>query len=364
MLENIKFQNFRGFKSLDLSGLSQITLLTGKNSAGKSSVLEGIFLLMDHSSPNTFDKIRQIRGLPNPSDITKLWEPLFNNFDTSKTIEISAYCQGKHMNLKYEKDNVPPALYKNQNILNTLITYSNYTAVYYTLRYTFSVDEITRNGHIFLNPINSSSGSLAMTIESDGNSNMKFKIPTTGIIKLESRPQPENYFELAEWLGSLDLRGEHQLIVDALKIIDPDIVDILAIVQQGLFQIYLKTRNLSFPIALAGDGMCKLLYLVSSVLSNPNSIILIDEIENGFHYSIQKSLWEKLAEAAKRSNTQIIATTHSYECIQNAVEGIAKAGMSENFSLHRIDKIGDESSSSCYSGELIKYAVDSSMEVR
>ena len=342
-----------------MSGLSQITLLTGKNSAGKSSVLEGIFLLMGYSLPDNYEKIRLLRGLPIASDITKLWEPLFNNFDTSKIIEISTYCQGKHINLRYERDDAFSTLDTNRNVLNTFITFSSSATSYYTLHYSFSVDGTTQNGHLFLNPAIGSNGTLAMT----RNNKINFETPNTQIIKFVSAGRMDD-LELAGWLGTLNLRGEHKLIVDTLQIIDPDIVDIQTVVQQRYTQLYLITKNSSLPLKLAGDGICKLLYFVLYVLCNPNSIVLIDEIENGFHYSIQKSLWEKLAEAAKRSNTQIIATTHSYECIQNAVEGIAKAGMSENFSLHRIDKIGEESSSSCYSGELIKYAVDSSMEVR
>lgn len=365
MLESIKFKNFRGFKSLELPDLSQITLLTGKNSAGKSSVLEGIFLLMDYSAPNVLENIRKLRGLPDPSDITKLWEPLFYNFDTSKTIEISADCQKKYLNLKYERDDHFPTLHKNQNILNTLITFSNPPALYYALRYSFTDGNATQNGHIFLNPTTGPNGSLAMTIKFESNSNDKFKVPTTGIIKFDPASN-KDYSVLAEWLGYLDLMGQHQSIVDALQIINDEIVDIMVVFQQKNPQIYLKfkTGKSSFPLALAGDGMCKLLYLVLSVLSNPDSIILIDEIETGFHYSIQESLWKKLAKAAKKSNTQIIATTHSYECIQNAVAGIDQAGMSKNFSLHRIDKIGDQSKATHYSGDLVKYAVDSLMEVR
>ncbi len=360
MLENIKFQNFRGFKSLDLSGLSQITLLAGKNSAGKSSVLEGIFLIMASSLPDIFEKLRKIRGLPVPPDITKLWEPLFYHCDTSKPIEISVNYQEKHINLKYERDDAFSTLDTNQNILNTFITFGSPAASDYTLRYTFSVDEVTQNGHIFQNPAIGPYGVLAM------NKNNKVNlaaIPNTQIVKFVSVERMDD-LELAEWLGKLELNRERKLIIEALQIIDPDIIDIKAIVQQRYTQLYLMTKSSSLPLKLAGDGMCKLLYFVLSVLSNPNSIVLIDEIENGFHYSIQESLWEKLAEAAKRSNTQIIATTHSYECIQNAVAGIAKAGMSENFSLHRIDKIGEESRATRYSGELVKYAVDSLMEVR
>ncbi|MBQ6148642.1 MAG: AAA family ATPase, partial [Oscillospiraceae bacterium] len=63
MINSVAFYNFRGLKHLELSELSQITLLTGRNNAGKSSVLEGIFLLMDHSAAESFGKINNFRGI-------------------------------------------------------------------------------------------------------------------------------------------------------------------------------------------------------------------------------------------------------------------------------------------------------------
>ena len=363
MLDGITFQNFRGFSHLELPELSQITLLTGKNSAGKSSVLEGIFLLMGYSSPDTFDKIRGLRGLPNASDITKLWEPAFHNFDTSKGIEITAKYGEKQLKLNYEKDETFSTLDNNQTIQNTFITFSNPASSYYTLRYSFSADDAVQSGHLFLNPAINPNGILAMAINSDKNNNFGFKAPNTLFVKSAAAHGIDDA-EVAGWFGDLELKGNHQLVVDALKIIDPDIVDIKAIVQQRYVQLYLRTNNSTVPLKLSGDGMCKLLYLVLAILRTPDSIILIDEIENGFHYSMQKAFWKVLSESARKSNSQIIATTHSYECIEHAVDGISDAGMMDSFSLHRIDRTGEQSHTTTYSGALVKDAVNSLMEVR
>lgn len=363
MLKRIVFQNFRGFEKLELPDLSQITLLTGKNSAGKSSVLEGVFLLMGYSSPDTFDKIRALRGLPSASDITKLWEPAFHNFDTTKAVEISAEYKGKELKLNYERDDAFSTLDSNQSIQNTFISFSSPAASYYTLRYSFTVDETTQNGHLFLNPSINPNGTLAMAINTDSNSKTDFKVPNTLFVKSAAANSIDDA-EVAGWFGDLELKGDHQLVVEALRIIDPDIVDIKTIVQQRYVQLYLRTKESTLPLKLSGDGMCKLLYLVLAILRSPGSIILIDEIENGFHYSIQESFWKILAESAKRSNSQIIATTHSYECIEHAVDGITKAGMLDNFSLYRIDRAGAQNYSTHYSGALLKDAVNSLMEVR
>ena len=45
MIERIAFDYFRGFEKLELLDIKPITLISGKNNAGKSSILEGILHL-------------------------------------------------------------------------------------------------------------------------------------------------------------------------------------------------------------------------------------------------------------------------------------------------------------------------------
>ncbi|MFO6063341.1 AAA family ATPase, partial [Pseudomonas aeruginosa] len=46
------------------------------------------------------------------------------------------------------------------------------------------------------------------------------------------------------------------------------------------------------------------------------SIILIDEIENGIHYSVIKDIIKSLISSAKQNNNQILATTHRQDVIR------------------------------------------------
>lgn len=43
------------------------------------------------------------------------------------------------------------------------------------------------------------------------------------------------------------------------------------------------------------------------------NILLIDEIENGLHYSAYKKLWEAIFALATTTNKQVFVTTHSKE---------------------------------------------------
>ena len=44
--------------------------------------------------------------------------------------------------------------------------------------------------------------------------------------------------------------------------------------------------------------------------------LLIDETENGLHYSIQRAFWRMVLRTASNNNVQVIATTHSFDCIR------------------------------------------------
>ena len=145
---------------------------------------------------------------------------------------------------------------------------------------------------------------------------------------------------------------------------DPALSDITAITVSGQTQLYGNMGGKVLPMRLAGDGMNSLLFIMLSIIENPNSIILIDEIENGFHYSMYPIIWEAIANAAQKSNCQVIATTHSYECVAGAVEGIEKADMKDEFCFFRLAQEGDGRVAYRYSEDLLQYALESDMEVR
>jgi AAA15 family ATPase/GTPase len=52
-----------------------------------------------------------------------------------------------------------------------------------------------------------------------------------------------------------------------------------------------------------------------------NGVLLIDEMENGFHYQSMPILWRAIIQTAKELNVQVFATTHNIDTLQavNAV---------------------------------------------
>ena len=90
---------------------------------------------------------------------------------------------------------------------------------------------------------------------------------------------------------------------------------------------------------------------------------MIDEIENGFHHSVLSLVWAAIGEAARRYDTQVFATTHSFECIEAAHEAFCE-NRPYAFRLHRLDRVENETKVITYDQETLGAAIRSGLEVR
>ncbi len=104
------------------------------------------------------------------------------------------------------------------------------------------------------------------------------------------------------------------------------------------------------PLSFMGEGLTSLAAIILKISGTADGVLLIDEIENGFHHSTLVNVWKAIGQAARQFNTQIFATTHSWECITAAHHAFSE---SENydFRLHRLDRDEDEISVKTYDQE-------------
>ena len=80
---------------------------------------------------------------------------------------------------------------------------------------------------------------------------------------------------------------------------------------------YCQKNGKFYSLNEFGDGLGKFAYFIMFFLVNEKSIVLIDEIENGIHYTNLDKLWEIILTISKQQNVQVFATTHSKECIES-----------------------------------------------
>ena len=92
---------------------------------------------------------------------------------------------------------------------------------------------------------------------------------------------------------------------------------------------------------------------------------MIDEIENGLHYSTQAILWDAVFEAATTFNVQVFATTHSYETVKAFSAAYEKLkDKQDNLRLFRIENENEKIRLIDFNDEMLKTSIESFWEVR
>jgi AAA15 family ATPase/GTPase len=114
---------------------------------------------------------------------------------------------------------------------------------------------------------------------------------------------------------------------------------------------------------MMGEGVRRLLGIVMAIAGASGGRVLIDEIENGLHYSVMVDVWQAIAHAARQANVQVFATTHSFECIAAAHEAFSQ-GPSYDFALHRLEEGVDGIEAVTYDQETMATALELEHEVR
>lgn len=349
MLKKIRVQNFRCFENFFINDLTRINLIAGKNSVGKTALLEAIFLLAGAGNISltitlsTFRGLNEFRG--DFSSITDLlWTPLFNNFNMLNNIVIT----GEAANNKgeYSVDLVVKSADSQKIYLENKVSESADFGKKLFLRYKNLDNKISEyemgfiNGELRIRPVPSTP-------------------PFPGYFYSTRSYNPE---EDSSLFGNLVKTKKSFNLVEVLKSVDERLVNLTTIQSGGVPTIYgdIGLEQL-LPISLMGDGIGRLNSILLRIANSTNGVVLIDEIENGFHYSILKDVWKAIGEAAKIFNTQIFITSHSYEAIKQASQVFID---NRDFSYHRIDKLKGRIEAVNYKNEELSSAMESEFEVR
>jgi AAA domain, putative AbiEii toxin, Type IV TA system len=138
--------------------------------------------------------------------------------------------------------------------------------------------------------------------------------------------------ELADAWDRIVFTEHEDIVRRALKIITPEFENLTFVriddgradpLKQNMPPLRrsakVKLANTPAPVALKslGDGMLRILQIALQLVEARGGFLLIDEFENGLHYSVQEKVWSLLFEMATQLDLQIFATTHSWDCIDS-----------------------------------------------
>lgn len=116
------------------------------------------------------------------------------------------------------------------------------------------------------------------------------------------------------------LRGAEVELIRALQIVLPGLnaVSMLPGSPYGTSRILVRLDGSPdrTPLASLGSSAVRLFELGLALVSTEANVILLDEVENGMHYSTHEQFWKLVFELAAQRDLQVFAITHSFDCIR------------------------------------------------
>lgn len=357
MIRSFSIKGFKQFTDVSLTNLNPITLIGGKNNSGKTSILEALFLFYDRGNPEVTLRHLLWRGV-GAIDFSpeSLWSPIFYSYDMKNPIEIEVTTDKEtretlfiRHNREFKKSVF--AMPKNRGIVPVIET-SQHALSMESLDFTYYTDgNMTGASHITLE-----GPQLGMQIEN-------LNKPSKSVIFIGSGAQ-RNHIEDSVRFGQLDIIGQTDIIIEVLNIIEPGLKSLTTISKGDQAFIYGDIGlSRKVPVSHMGAGTAKLLSIMLAIASNENGIVLIDEIENGWHYSLFPLILKAFHKIGQRYNCQIVATTHSYEIIDSLVKGLSGEDLSD-VTYIRLDKEKEQIKPRIYESSILAAALEREWEVR
>ena len=304
---NIEIKNFRGIDHLKIDDLSRVNILLGQNSSGKSSVLECLLLMMGMSNPDLPQTVNSIRSR-NYSSFADLGY-MFHNYDLKVKPEMfSELFDGTKRRLSLELTYIfdgqsQPDLQNGQIPTSETKTFLN------TLKMLFGVESGRQK----------STHECSLTVNQQGL--ISGKKLAEGYLEKNSvafLPADLAAGNPANDLIELIKRRLKDTVTERLKIFDSRITTLEIL--NNVAYVGLEGIDQLMAVNMQGDGLRRYLNIVAASANPMNNILLIDEIENGLHYSAYKKLWEAVFSLATATNKQVFVTTHSKETLHSLSE--------------------------------------------
>jgi AAA15 family ATPase/GTPase len=362
MLTSLQMTNFRQFKELTIEPLSRVNLIAGSNGMGKTSILEALNLLFGEA--DYFDLVsstfRQVEGLSQKSSIKPL--------DRDEGVQAQVVTRNPRIR---RVEYIEPDSEQDRD--RERLVQSFWDWLKFNKKNTFRIDckssDSSDNSKwrysAHLNVENKNLRFELVWQENEEPTIESFVIEETGKAKIRLRnkssrkhrnwPSIEAFptkifspFEDSNLFNQVTVkrRGKERL-TELLQIVEPRLNKLEYVkldTPEPVIYAELDMDDL-IPATQLGQGFARLLRIFSGILASEAKIVLIDEIENGLHWTALEQVWRGIAELTRQQDVQIFATTHSLECIRAAHNVFVQLsngnGYGDGFALHRLDRKKD-----------------------
>ena len=348
MFRNIEIERFRGIDHSRIDGLKLVNLFFGKNNCGKSSLLDSIFLISGLSNPKLPLNVNILRNYRRLDKSDLLLD--FYALDTSRPILIKAQNE--------EMRELSISLLETSNSKINLLSEENNVA---------TTDAESDYGLSMQWKINGTSyaSDIILSRKSETELEQKVRLDARYNERLSCRylTSKFDFYTSIEGLVNVMQNKDEKFIVDALKVIEPNLKDFVLWQNEVLVDAGYEKR---IPINMMGDGARKILSILTTIYECKQGVVLIDEISNGFHHSVMKDLWKCIVSAAEKNQVQIYATTHDIDSIRGLRDAMLEfEGPKDAVAFFKLQKTkACELKSYHYSLGSVDYSLNQEIELR
>jgi AAA15 family ATPase/GTPase len=326
-LKSLYIKNYKNFKELEIGTLAPVNLIIGRNNVGKSNLLEALSIYMDKVSMKRLSEILQRRG----NDRSSLFVKGNNSFEERESLLLE-FVYNRDRTVFYdngriqigESNSSPISL--SMGLMKCVLKEEEKNGIKNLNMEPFSLNEDPQPSYqvkIAWGMFKQQKGGIIVPLDNDNLLNVGIpqvkEITCQYIYSNDPNVSPHN----ASLWDNIVLSPKVNYVIEALQIID-DRIDKLAFKadhQPGDRQPYItyKGSEGSYKLSTLGDGMNHVLCILLAIVNCENGICLIDELENGLHYSVQGKLWEMIFMLSEKYNIQVFVTTHSRDCIDSFI---------------------------------------------
>jgi AAA15 family ATPase/GTPase len=368
MINSLEITNYRNLKKLNMPSLGRINLIIGKNNTGKTSVLEAIAIYAAKGDLKLITQLLEDRG-----ETIKANEK--NNETTETNIKVlSSIFSDRNFGFNPE---------------HSLSIISDAQTI--TLRFVKYIDEVQK-----VNP-NGSGIPLVhrMVVEGNGEggeqieTNIGFEVRFGEEFRIIPLDRDRFYYGASfRMTGNLDkvqlvstrsisketngtlwdkvtFTDKEQAVIEALQIIEPktERVTFVESARERFAVVKLSGTNGPVPLRSMGDGINRIFTIILALVNAENGFLLIDEFENGLHYTVQEQLWKIIFELSQKLNIQVFATTHSEDTIVG-FQGILRSQKSIEGKVIRLDNVRGNIKVVAFDAEELKIVTENNMDIR
>lgn len=318
--KSLEIKNFRGIREGRINDFARINLFVGRNSCGKTTVLESLSLLAGIGDPNLIVSIQNLRNisLTEPEDIRDFFfgrKP--ESFELkgvlgagARKLVVKPFCGASYVDQAVGSADGNGSNHSSRTEIMGLEADSGFSGFEYEF---FVSDEKNKKPEKYRSRITAQWIAPDQAAKFQPSFDEKYEERSIRRFLIQNPGHGCN----PVFVDKILEEKQKDLLLDALQVVEPDILDI----KVGPTKVVSADIGYSsfIPVNLLGSGLVHVISIVSDIFHTKGAVLMVDEIGSGLHVSCLQHLWKIIVEQSRKFNTQMFITTHSKDVIEGLV---------------------------------------------